>query len=614
MAASVSALTAVRRSGLGLAELDRALMAEIGAEVGDLLLVDNGSGAPIAVRVAAPHDDHGVIRLDRYVRRAARVGVGYRVELTKPEMREADLIVVRPLGQLSVDMTSEAHVHRMLHDAGVPVSVGAILHVRFRQDASAGMPYVVRHVAPGPGWVGESTRIRVEQRDAGWVDPEVVGFEDVGGLGPQIELLRELVQLPLQRPEVYRELGITPPRGLILHGPPGTGKTRLIHALAGDIRASYFYVSGPEIVGQTYGEAEARLRSVFDDAVRACPSIVFIDELDALAPQRGASGSHSDARLVGQLLALLDGLREAEGLMVVATTNRLGVIDRACRRAGRFDREVFIGPPSVRGRREILDIHTREMPLSTRARASLEDVARRAVGYVGSDLMDLCREAALVALRRRLAADGADSSAPGVAVTIDAEDFEAALKAVRPAVRRIAAMRVGTRWDELARVGGLEDTVLAFVQARLGGEGVPLRRDGMLPFDKGICLHGESGIGKTALAEAVADRCGVPLFAVQGGEVFSKWLGDSEATIRDLFETASQFAPAVVLLDQLDIIASRDAHVSGPVGAARVLTQVEAELDRLHGRVAVIATVNDLASVHASVLRKGRLGTHIRLG
>jgi transitional endoplasmic reticulum ATPase len=442
-----------------------------------------------------------------------------------------------------------------------------------------------------------------------------VTFEDVGGLDKQIRLIRELVQLPLKYPHVYRHLGINPPRGIILYGPPGAGKTHLVRAVANEVEARFYYINGPDVIGTYTGETEANLRRMFNEASHHSPSIIFIDELDAMAPKRGETGAHSDTRAVTQLLALMDGLKRVDAVIVIGTTNRLDAVDAAFRRPGRFDREIFVGPPDVAGRRQILEIHTREMPLSDDAQNFLDEIARRTHGFLGADLMELCRDAGLSRLRRsagNLADHRAAFRIPLQDMRVEAEDFELALSQTRPSALRETLITIpDVSWRDIGGLAAAKERLRETVE-------LPLRHPQLLsasglPPHVGALLFGPPGTGKTLLAKAIANECGINFIAVDGPEIFTKWLGESEEGVRQIFRIARQVAPAVVFFDQLEAIAPVRGTHSGAMTTDRVVSQLLAELDGVEqlSRVIVLGATNRIDLIDPSVLRPGRFGMHI---
>ena len=446
-------------------------------------------------------------------------------------------------------------------------------------------------------------------------------FEDIGGLDEQIRAVRELIELPLVFPGLYHQLGVAPPRGVIFYGPPGTGKTLLARSVANEIHATFSYINGPEVVGTYSGQTEDNLRKIFAEASFEPPALIFIDELDAIAPVRGAIGTLSDLRAVTQLLSLMDGLKRAEGVVVIGTTNRLEAIDPALRRAGRFDREVFFPPPAAEGREQILRVHTREMPIDSDSAAELPEIARRAHGFVGADLMELSREAALAALRRSTAefierpSLAAYPAARDLIVT--KADFESALQRVHPSAMRESLLSdPGVGWDDVGGLHGVKQRLRNLIEwplhhadafARLG-----------LAANLGIVLHGPPGSGKTLLAKAVASEAAINFIAIQGPELLSQWLGESEESVRRVFRTAQQVAPCILFFDQLDAIAARraDARADGTRAPYRVVNQLLAELDGMQRRsqVIVLAATNDLTMVDPAALRPGRFGVHLAVG
>ena len=598
--------------------LDEEVMARLGVGTGDFVEILAPRGSVVVGRLAPPRSDDGgsgVLRLDRFMRQALRVRLDENVELRPIVLPVAERVTVAAPIDVSRAHHLAEHLRETLTAAETPCVIGARLFIPFH-DSHAGTVYEIVDVAGGPALFGSATELDVAPAGSYGQAGHDVTLEDVGGLTQQVLLVRELVQLPLQFPYVYRQLGIQAPRGVIFYGPPGCGKTHLARALAKDVSASFYFVDGASLVGTMQGETESNLRHVFAEAAHHAPAIVFIDEIDALAPHRGQSGSQSDVRAVTTLLSLLDGLEHVEGVVVIATTNRIDAIDVAMRRPGRLDREIFIGPPDRAGREEILAIHSREMPLADEARTYLKDVAGVTHGFVGADLMDLCREAGLGALRRqvRRPADGMSAFrlSDDTHFTVERADFDAALGKVRPSALREALVSVpAVEWSD---IGGLDDvkrTVRHLVEEPLRRPD-DYRRAGLASIG-GILLHGDPGTGKTMLVHALAASTGVNFLAVEGPEVFSKWLGESEEAIRHVFKVARQLAPAILFFDQLDALAPRRGIDTGTRTTERVVSQLLSELDEIrdHPEIVVIAATNRVDLIDPAVLRPGRFGVRV---
>jgi transitional endoplasmic reticulum ATPase len=596
--------------------LDAALMQKLGLEADAAVRVATERGRSIIVRLDSPlkaDENSGTVRLDRFVRQALKAHLNEDVEIEPAEIGPAKKLVLRPAIDVTLAHDLVPHIRKVLAANRTPVSNGAVLYVPF-PNSHAGTTYEAK--VDGPGYVTEATDIVLDYPDSHLSE----GAFDVtfGGLSKQIKLIRELVQLPLKYPEVYRHLGINPPRGIILYGPPGSGKTHLARAVANEVDARFYYINGPDVIGTYTGETEANLRRMFSEASHHSPSIIFIDELDAMAPKRGETGAHSDTRTVTQLLALMDGLKRVDSVIVIGTTNRIDAVDPAFRRPGRFDREIFVGPPDAAGRREILDVHTREMPLSDAALPFLDEVARRTHGFLGADLMELCRDAGLAAMRRgagNLTDHKAAFRIPLEDLRVEREDFELALSQTRPSALRETLITVpDVSWSD---IGGLE-AVKRRLQETVE---LPLRNPQLLsasglPPHVGALLYGPPGTGKTLLAKAIANECGVNFISVDGPEIFTKWLGESEEGVRQIFRIARQVAPTVIFFDQLEAITPVRGQHAGSMTTDRVVSQLLAELDGVEqlSRVIVLGATNRIDLIDPSILRPGRFGLHIAVG
>jgi transitional endoplasmic reticulum ATPase len=445
-----------------------------------------------------------------------------------------------------------------------------------------------------------------------------VTYDDLGGMRTTIDALREMVELPLRHPELFQRLGVDPPKGVLLHGPPGTGKTRLARAVANESDAQFFHIAGPEIMGSAYGESEKKLRELFEEAGQAAPSIIFIDEIDSIAPKRDKVTGEAEKRLVAQLLTLMDGLEPRQNLVVIAATNRPEAIDEALRRPGRFDREIVVGVPDETGRREILGIHTRGMPLADGV--DLDGLARRTYGFVGADLAALTREAALEAVRRIMPelnlADGTIPTEVLDRLSVLTSDFDNALKRVQPSAMREVMVQVpNVSWDD---VGGLD----AAAEKLKEGIELPLKhaeafkRLGIRPA-KGFLLYGPPGTGKTLLAKAAARESQANFIAIKSSDLLSKWYGESEQQISRLFARARQVAPTVIFIDELDsLVPARGGGLGEPQVTERVVNTILAEMDGLEELqgVVLIGATNRPNLIDPALLRPGRLDELVYVG
>jgi transitional endoplasmic reticulum ATPase len=433
-----------------------------------------------------------------------------------------------------------------------------------------------------------------------------------------IDGLREMVELPLRHPELFQRLGVDPPKGVLLHGPPGTGKTLLARAVANESAAKFFHIAGPEIMGSAYGESERRLREIFEQAAQSAPSIIFIDEIDSIAPKRGQVTGEAEKRLVAQLLTLLDGMEPRQNTVVIAATNRPEAIDEALRRPGRFDREIIIGVPDQPGRREILGIHTRGMPLAPDV--NLDDLARRTYGFVGADIAALTREAALEAVRRIMPRlNLADEAIPTEildALTVELKDFENALKRVQPsAMREVMVEAPQVRWDDIGGLDAARDRLREGVELPLKHPEA-FRRLGIRAA-KGFLLYGPPGTGKTLLAKAAAREAEANFIATKSSDLLSKWYGESEQQIARLFNRARQVAPTIIFIDELDgLVPARGGGLGEPQVTERVVNTILSEMDGLEElqNIVVIGATNRPNLIDPALLRPGRFDELIYVG
>jgi transitional endoplasmic reticulum ATPase len=625
-------------SGRGFARLPDRLMDDLGLNEGDVIeIIGKRSTAARAIRPYGEDEGIDIIRLDGLQRANAGVGSGDFVEVRKVESKPATRVVFAP-AQPNVRLQGSADALKRTF-SGRPLVEGDTVATAGHQRINADMPDHIRQLLNAPAFALQELRLVVVSaapKGVVHIDgstvvellPEYkatddqrradVTYDDLGGMRDTIDALREMVELPLRHPELFQRLGVDPPKGVLLHGPPGTGKTLLARAVANESAAKFFHIAGPEIMGSAYGESERRLREIFEQAAQSAPSIIFIDEIDSIAPKRGQVTGEAEKRLVAQLLTLLDGIEPRQNTVVIAATNRPEALDEALRRPGRFDREIVVGVPDDPGRREILGIHTRGMPLA--GDVDLNDLARRTYGFVGADLAALCREAALEAVRRimpriNLAEDVIPSEILD-ALSVELRDFENALKRVQPsAMREVMVEAPQVRWDD---VGGLDQ---ARDRLREGVE-LPLkhpeafRRLGIRPA-KGFLLYGPPGTGKTLLAKAAAREAEANFIATKSSDLLSKWYGESEQQIARLFNRARQVAPTIIFIDELDsLVPARGGGLGEPQVTERVVNTILAEMDGLEElqNVVVIGATNRPTLIDPALLRPGRFDELIYVG
>jgi transitional endoplasmic reticulum ATPase len=605
--------------GLGTARLDVQTRQRLKVGVGDVVEIRGRKTTPAVVSRAQQDDEgKGLIRIEAVVRRNAGVSIGDRVVIQRVDCPNADAITIAPIyaGSAKMDLgpglesfVSKALSRRPFVRGDVFVIPGVFL-------MGGSLPFMVVSTQPkGIVQVAPTTLITIKEETVSETEVAAprVSYEDIGGLKEKLGRVREMIELPLKHPELFDRLAISPPKGVLLYGPPGTGKTLIAKAVANEAGAHFIGIQGPEIISKYYGESEKELREKFEEAEKNAPSVIFIDELDSIAPRRDEVVGEVERRVVAQLLTLMDGLSGRGNVIVIAATNREEAIDPALRRPGRFDREIEIGVPTQAGRLEILQIHTRGMPIEGTERDRervLRDLAAASHGFVGADLAALGREAAMRALRRYLPEIDFDKPIPLSLLErmkVTERDFKEALKQIEPSSLRDVAIEIpSTRWEE---VGGLERV------RRILEESVELpfknpqayRHIGIEP-PRGILLYGPPGVGKTMLAKAAATESQANFISVKGPEVMSKWVGESEKAIRMIFKKARQASPAIIFIDEVDSIAPKRGMQTSSGVTERIVNQLLTSIDGLESleRVLVIAATNRPDILDEALLRTGR--------
>ena len=623
-------------SGQGIARMPRSAFQALGITEGDVVEI-TGKRATAAVAMPAYDEDQSldVVRLDGLQRGNAEVGSGEHVKVAVAQSRPATRVVFAPAQR---EMRLQGPAQALKRNFFRKPLVAGDLVATTGQQPVQNMPPEVRRMFNAPAYaltqirlsvvsttpkgivhIDEDTEVELraefeEPRDA----RAVVNYDDVGGMGETIQQLREMVELPLRYPELFTRLGVDPPKGVLLHGPPGTGKTRLAQAVANESDANFFTINGPEIMGSGYGESEKALREVFDQATKSAPAIIFIDEIDSIAPKRDRVPGEAEKRLVAQLLTLMDGLEARSNLVVIAATNRPDAIDEALRRPGRFDREIVIGVPDESGRREILGIHARGMPLGDKV--DLSELAKATYGFVGADIAALAREAAIDAVRRIMHKIDLDERTipPEVLdeLCVTREDFLSALKRIQPsAMREVMVQMPKVGWSD---IGGIGDAIEKLKE----GIELPMKnpeafhRLGIRPA-KGFLLYGPPGTGKTLLAKAVAKEAKANFISMKSSDLLSKWYGESEQQIARMFKRARAVAPCVLFIDEIDsLVPARGSGQGEPQVTGRVVNTILAEMDGLEElqSVVVVGATNRPTLVDPALLRPGRFDELVYVG
>ena len=596
-----------RDVGYGIARIDREVGAAAGFQTGDMIEIRGRKVAAATLWLGYLENEKDVVRIDGYIRSNAGVSLNEWVTIREAKVKEAQLVVLAPVNS---SIRPDENFTRLVKSRLIeyPIVQKNIIPVMFFGNL---FTFAVLQTKPS-GIVKITPRTRLVIHSKAMqerVFRTTVTYEDIGGLHEQIQRIREMIELPLRYPELFQKLGIDPPKGVLLYGPPGCGKTLLAKAVASEAEANFILINGPEIMNKYYGESEARLREIFRKAEENAPSIIFIDELDAIAPKRSEVSGEVERRVVSQLLTLMDGLKTRGQVVVIGATNRIDAVDPALRRPGRFDREIRIGVPDRNGRKEILQIHTRRMPLADDV--DLDELANITHGFTGADLAALCREAAMSALRRFLPKiDLEKDTIPAEILEelkVTREDFANALKIVQPSALREVILEIpNVKWEDVGDLDRAKQELREAVEWPLKYPDV-FKRLGIRP-PKGILLYGPPGTGKTLLAKAVANESEANFISVKGPEVLSKWVGESEKAIREIFRKAREAAPCIVFFDELDAIAPRRGMHTDAGVTDRIVNQILTEMDGIQilKDVVVIGATNRPDILDPALLRPGR--------
>ena len=628
-----------RDIGQGIARIDPNAMSELGLKEGDIIAI-KGSKLTAATVVASQSDiGLGIIRIDGTIRKNSGASIGEEIEIKKADVKEAKKVVLAPTennvkiqGDIRGLFMNKIMVKGDIVGSGIKPSMFNgnrspfdDMFNNFMDITPMGeLKFAVVSTHPtGVVKVGPNTQITLEDHPVdvskleGVSNLVDVSYDDIGGLKDEVRKVREMIEIPLKRPELFDRLGIAPPKGILMHGPPGTGKTLLAKAVASESDAHFIAINGPEIMSKYVGGSEENLREFFEEAEANAPSIIFIDELDAIAPKREETQGEVERRTVAQLLTLMDGLNSRGQVVVIGATNRPDSLDPALRRPGRFDREIEIGVPDKDERKEVLEIHTRNMPLAEDV--DLDKIAENTHGFVGADLESLCKEAAMRVVRRIIPdIKSEDEKIPEETlkkIVVTKDDFKEALKEIQPsALREVLVQIPDVKWDD---IGGLEDAKQELKEAVEWPLKYPEKfKEFHVEPPKGVLLYGPPGTGKTLLAKAVANESDANFIAIKGPELLSKWVGESEKGVREVFRKARQTAPTVIFFDEIDSIANTRGSDAGGSGVTqRVVNQLLTEIDGMEDLhdVAIIAATNRPDIIDPGLMRPGRFDRHIKV-
>ena len=597
----------------GVARIPSYIMDSLAIVSGDTIEIKAKTAAVVrALRAIKKDNNKEIIRIDGTIRSNIGASIGDKIEIAPVKLAQAQSITLSPLQEVRFSDDPTEYFHGKLLDIPLAPNQKIVIDV-----FGTRLSYIVTKTSPkGYVIVTPSTRIVVSENvHEGDTRSTGVTYEDIGGLKSEVELVREMVELPMKHPEVFQKLGVGAPKGVLLTGPPGTGKTLLAKAVATETDSTFYSIAGPEIMSKYFGESEKHLRDIFEQAEKNAPSIIFIDEIDSIAPKRGEGIDQTEKRIVAQILASMDGLKSRGQVVVMAATNRPDDIDEALRRPGRFDREIRINPPDESGRKEILRIHTRGMPLDKDV--NFDEIAMKIIGYTGADIESLCKEAALKSIKPYfIELKNLQEKVPTAIldkIKVTRQHFVDAMKIVEPsAMREVLINKPHVQWED---IGGLEE-----VKEKLR-ESVELpllrpdlfKKAGITP-PKGILLSGPPGTGKTLLAKAVATEANANFISIKGPELISKWVGESEKHLREIFKKARQVAPSIIFFDEFDSI-SKERGISLNDATERMVNQLLTELDGIEEleKVVVIAATNRKDLIDSSLLRPGRIDTIIEL-